>query len=50
LEQEMRRHGWFVTPGDESLLYDRSVDERWAAAFAGAGVDPRLLTAEFGTA
>jgi putative transcriptional regulator len=50
LEQEMRRHGWFVTPGDESLLYDRAVDERWAAAFAGAGVDPRLLTAEFGTA
>ncbi|HYD13819.1 MAG TPA: YqgE/AlgH family protein [Allosphingosinicella sp.] len=50
LEQEMRRHGWFVTPGDEDLLYDRAVDERWAAAFAGAGVDPRLLTAEFGTA
>ena len=50
LEQEMRRHGWFVTPGDESLLYDRAVDERWASAFAGAGVDPRLLTAEFGTA
>jgi putative transcriptional regulator len=50
LEQEMRRHGWFVTPGDESLLYERTVDERWMSAFAGAGVAPRLLTAEFGTA
>ena len=50
LEQEMRRHGWFVAPGDESLLYDCAVEERWASAFAGAGVDPRLLTAEFGTA
>jgi putative transcriptional regulator len=46
----MCRHGWFVTPGDESLLYDHPVGERWAAAFAGAGVDPRLLTAESGTA
>ena len=50
LEQEMRRHGWFVTPGDTSLLYDRDVETRWAAAFNAAGVDPRLLTAEFGTA
>jgi putative transcriptional regulator len=50
IEQEMRRHGWFVTPGDESLLYDSPVDERWVAAFNAAGVDPRLLTAEFGTA
>jgi putative transcriptional regulator len=50
LEQEMCRHGWFVTPGDESLLYEHAVGERWAAAFAGAGVDPRLLTAESGTA
>ncbi len=50
LEQEMRRHGWFVTPGNEDLLYGSEVDTRWANAFRSAGVDPRLLTAEFGTA
>ena len=38
------------TPGDESLLYDCDVDSRWAAAFQAAGIDSRLLTAEFGTA
>jgi len=50
LEQEMCRHGWFVTAGEPSLLYDSDVHSRWAQAFSGAGVDPRLLTAEFGTA
>ena len=50
LEQEMGRHGWFVTPGDDELLYGSDVNSRWGDAFRGAGVDPRLLTAESGTA
>jgi putative transcriptional regulator len=50
LEQELARHGWFATVGDEKLLYDCDVDTRWAAAFQAAGVDSRLLTAEYGTA
>ena len=50
LEEEMGRHGWFVTPGTEDLLYDCEVDTRWAAAFRSAGVDPRLLAAQSGTA
>jgi len=50
LEQELARHGWFATPGDENLLYDCDVDTRWAAAFQAAGIDSRLLTAEYGTA
>jgi len=50
LEGELARHGWFATPGDEGLLYDRDVDTRWATAFQSAGIDSRLLTAEFGTA
>jgi putative transcriptional regulator len=50
LEEEMGRHGWFVTPGSDTLLYDCDVDDRWATAFRGAGIDPRLLAAESGTA
>ena len=50
LEEEMQRHGWFVTPGNEHLLYDCDVNARWSAAFKGAGIDPRLLAAESGTA
>ena len=37
LEQELRGHGWFATPGDESLLYECDVDTRWAAAFQARG-------------
>jgi putative transcriptional regulator len=50
LEGELRGHGWFVTPGEDSLLYDCDSDSRWSQAFGRAGVDSRLLTAEFGTA
>ncbi len=50
LEEEMGRHGWFVTPGTEDLLYDADVETRWSAAFRSAGIDPRLLAAQSGTA
>lgn len=50
LDEEMTRHGWFVVPGDDHLLYDCHVDSRWEAGFKGAGIDPRLLAAETGTA
>ena len=46
----MGRHVWFITPGEESLLYECDTESRWASAFRGAGIDPRLLTAESGTA
>jgi putative transcriptional regulator len=50
LEEELRGNGWFVTPGSDDLLYDCDVDNRWSAAFRSAGVDTRMLTADFGTA
>jgi putative transcriptional regulator len=50
LEEEMGRHGWFVTPGDDTLLYECDVTSRWATAFRAAGIDSRLLAAESGTA
>src|SRR5690606_7416038 len=50
LDDELQRHGWFVTEGDDELLYREDVDTRWAAAFRRAGIDPRLLATESGTA
>ena len=50
LDEEMTRHGWFATPGDEALLYDCGIGARWETAFKGAGIDPRLLAAESGSA
>lgn len=50
LDAEMTRHGWFVTAAQPELLYDVEAERRWASGFAGAGVDPRLLTSVTGTA
>jgi putative transcriptional regulator len=50
LEQEMCGSGWFATPGSDALLYDCEVDSRWTETFMSAGIDPRLLTRDYGTA
>ncbi|QAY78670.1 YqgE/AlgH family protein [Sphingosinicella sp. BN140058] len=50
LEQELCGNGWFSTAGSDDLLYDCDVDNRWSAGFKSAGIDPRLLTVDFGTA
>jgi putative transcriptional regulator len=50
LDGELARPGWFNLPGNERLLFDVPAPERWTAAFADAGIDPRLLVAATGTA
>jgi len=50
LEQEMLGNSWFATPGSDFLLYECDVQSRWEMAFRNAGIDPRLLTVDFGTA
>ena len=50
LDEEMTRHGWFAARSDHALLFDTPADERWAAAFAKEGIDPRLLVSETGLA
>jgi putative transcriptional regulator len=50
LDEEMTRHGWFAADAKPDLLFDTPTDERWAAAFKTAGVDPRLLSSETGAA
>jgi putative transcriptional regulator len=50
LEQEMMGHGWFATAGDDDILYDCDVKSRWETGFRKAGIDARLLAADFGTA
>jgi putative transcriptional regulator len=50
LDEEMTRHGWFAAEAAPAILFDTPTDERWAAAFKAAGVDPRLLASETGAA
>jgi len=50
LDGEMLRHGWFNIAGDERLLFDTDADDRWTEGFERAGIDPRLLASQTGTA
>lgn len=50
LEEELCGNGWFTAAGSDDLLYGSDVGNRWENAFRSAGVDPRMLTADFGTA
>lgn len=50
LDEELTRHGWFHAPAAEELLFETPPADRWARAFAGAGVDVRLLASRAGHA
>ena len=50
LDAEMTRHGWFSTHAGPELIFAQDAPLRWATAFAGAGIDPRLLASAAGTA
>lgn len=50
LEEELCGNGWFAVPASDRLLYGCDVAERWPEAFAAAGIDTRLLAADYGTA
>lgn len=50
LEEELTRHGWFATPGNDALLFDTPASARWSRAFADAGIDVRLLASTAGHA
>lgn len=50
LDEEMTRHGWFVAPATDHLLYDVPARERWAAAWSASGIDASLLASQSGHA
>jgi len=50
LDEEMSRHGWHSVPATEHLLFETPTKERWARAFAAAGIDVRLLASTSGHA
>lgn len=50
LEQEMTRHGWFVAPANDVLLFRTESRDRWTAAWSASGIDPSLLANQSGHA
>ena len=50
LEDELQRNGWLTCDADEEIVFGRANEEKWEAALAKLGVDPRMLSAEGGSA
>ncbi len=50
LDAEMTRHGWHVVDGDQVILFDTDVSERWRRAYESAGIDPSHLVGVSGLA
>ncbi|WP_439532960.1 YqgE/AlgH family protein [Polymorphobacter sp.] len=50
LDDEMTRHGWQAAPGEDRILFETALDERWPAGFAGLGISIGRLSAEAGRA
>lgn len=50
LDGEMRRHGWHVTAGSDSHVFDTPASARWTRFFEEDGIDPRLLASSSGNA
>ncbi|HEY9579132.1 MAG TPA: YqgE/AlgH family protein [Rhizorhapis sp.] len=50
LEEEMTRHGWFVAPVSDQLLFGTSAQDRWSAAWSANGIDSSLLASQSGHA
>jgi len=50
LEEEMHHHGWHAADGSPSILFDTPREQRWAATWRAAGVDPAHLVADTGHA
>jgi len=50
LDMEMTRHGWQAAPAEDALLWEMRPDKRWAAAYAGIGINALNLSADIGRA
>ncbi len=50
LEGEMTRHGWFLTPADQRIVFDTPTRSRWSRAFAASGIDAAMLASAPGQA
>lgn len=50
LEAELGRNGWLTVKADPAIIFDLPIERRFTAALALLGVDPMMLSADFGRA
>lgn len=50
LEEELVRNGWLTVKADPSIIFGLPVEQRFTAALALLGIDPVMLSSDFGRA
>ena len=50
LDAELARHGWLATAGDDAIVFDTPLEQRWPRAYATIGIDPIRLSPHAGNA
>ena len=50
LEDEIRANGWLTCDADSKLVFSEDSETKWTAAIESMGIDPRMLSAEGGSA
>ncbi|HEU0221539.1 MAG TPA: YqgE/AlgH family protein, partial [Paracoccaceae bacterium] len=50
LEREIRANGWLTCDGDDAIIFGEDDSDKWRAALAHLGIDPRLLASTGGKA
>lgn len=44
LESELQQNAWLVVDGDEALIFDTDMEDKWARALAMIGITPQMLS------
>lgn len=50
LEYELTQNGWSITQGEPEWLYETSAKDKWQMAWESQGIDPNMLSGQFGSA
>ena len=50
IEGEIRDNGWLICPAESEIIFRLPDESKWGAAMRSIGIDPRLLSAEGGSA
>lgn len=50
LEQELTQNGWSTAQGDDDWLFEYPEAEKWDKAWRSQGIDPLMLSGQFGSA
>ncbi len=50
LEAELTQNGWSVSSGEPEWLYETEAADKWEMAWEAQGIDPNMLSGQFGSA